>query len=143
MTPPAAALESESARVKMSRVVATFKTNRANVVASSNEGKTLNSNGVRIYKVVSSTITETATLAANRMSIRIVGSGTRITPTQPIIATGSTKSRYRLRSAATFISTRVSVVKVVARHRRKSCSITALGDNSEFGSQMSRQNRST
>ena len=46
-TPPAAHSPSAPAWVRISRVVATFSTSRNSVVASSNDGKTLNSSGVR------------------------------------------------------------------------------------------------
>jgi len=46
-TCPAASNPSLPPRVRISRVVATFSTNRARVVANSKEGKTLNSSGVR------------------------------------------------------------------------------------------------
>ena len=46
ITPPAACSRSVPARVRINRVVATFSTNRASVVAKSSEGKMLNSSGV-------------------------------------------------------------------------------------------------
>ena len=46
-TPPAANSPSAAARVRISRVVATFSTSRNSVVTSNREGKTLNSSGVR------------------------------------------------------------------------------------------------
>ena len=46
-TPPAASRPSLPARVRINRVVATFNTRRNSVVASSSEGKMLNSSGVR------------------------------------------------------------------------------------------------
>ena len=46
ITPPAALIPSSWAPVRINRVVATFKTKRAKVVASRSEGKILNSSGV-------------------------------------------------------------------------------------------------
>jgi len=47
ITSPAASRPAVSARVRISRVVATLSTSRKSVVASSSEGKMLNSSGVR------------------------------------------------------------------------------------------------
>lgn len=47
MTPPAANMPADSARVRISRVVATLSTSRKSVVAKSSDGKMLNSSGVR------------------------------------------------------------------------------------------------
>ena len=46
-TPPAASMPCVRRCVRIKRVVATFSTSRPSVVASSSEGKMLNSSGVR------------------------------------------------------------------------------------------------
>ncbi len=46
ITPPAAFIPSDAARVRIRRVEATFNTKRASVVANNSDGKILNSSGV-------------------------------------------------------------------------------------------------
>ena len=78
----------------MSRVVATFNTNRLSVVATNRVGKMLNSSGVPIYTVVNNTMTAIVILADSRISMTAGGSGTMITPRQAMIEIGRISSRY-------------------------------------------------
>ena len=93
MTPPAASSRSSPPRVSTSRVVATFKTSRVNVVVSRIVGNALNSCGVRIESVVKSTTTATVRLADRRMSSNSGGIGTTKTRIAPMMVIGRTKPR--------------------------------------------------
>ena len=86
-TPPASAL-------RMSRVVAMLSTRRSSVVASSTDGKTLNSSGRVMKMVVIRINAASAMLAAISRSMTTGGSGTTMTAMSPIAATGTAKLRY-------------------------------------------------
>jgi hypothetical protein len=62
------------------------------VVANSNDGKTLNSNGVLTKIVVSSMMTAIVIFSDSSKSMNAAGKGTKMTNTLAIIAIGSTKS---------------------------------------------------
>ena len=91
-TPPAAALPSTAARVRISRVVAILSTSRTSVAPSRNVGKMLISSGVRAANAPNSASTASVRLAASITSTTAAGTGAITTSTASSMAAGITKS---------------------------------------------------
>jgi len=82
----------------MRRLEARFSDSRNRVSRRSRLGKTENCAGRRTCIADSSTSTEAVMLAASRISSRNDGSGTSITKTNPIAATGTAHSTTGVRA---------------------------------------------
>ncbi len=96
MTLPATSITSsgdEASAVRISRVEAMLSTSRSSVVASSSDGKTLNSSGLVMFSVVSRISTASEMFMLISRSSTTGGSGTRITASSSTNVMGTNSER--------------------------------------------------